>query len=76
MCKKNWENFSINIPSKTNHLECKDYPYQSIDSGLFYEKINNKLKENKNISFFKDIEKLIQKIHLFLTVFQLLKKII
>ena len=56
--KKNWKNFTINILNKTNHLECKDYPYQSIDSGLFYEKINNKLKENKNISFFKDISKI------------------
>ena len=56
--KKSWENFSINVPSKTNHLECKDYPYQSIDSGLFYEKINNKLKENSNISFFKSIEEI------------------
>lgn len=56
--KKNWKNFTINISNKTNHLECKDYPYQSIDSGLFYEKINNKLKENKNISFFKDISKI------------------
>ena len=53
--KKNWENFSINIPGKTNYLECGNYPYQSIDSGLFYQKINNRLKENKNISFFKDI---------------------
>ena len=24
--KKNWENFSINIPGKTNYLECKNYP--------------------------------------------------
>ena len=56
--KKSWENFSINVPSETNHLECKDYPYQSIDSGLFYEKINNKLKENNNISFFKSIEEI------------------
>ena len=56
--KKSWENFSINITSKTNHLTCKDYPYQSIDSGLFYEKINNKLKENKNIYFFKDISEI------------------
>jgi len=56
--KKNWENFSINIPGKTNHLECKDYHYQSIDSGLFYEKINNKLKENKNITYFKDISEI------------------
>ena len=53
--QKNWDNFSINVPGKTNYLECKDYPYQSIDSGLFYQKINNRLKENKNISFFKDI---------------------
>ncbi len=53
--KKNWENFSINVPNKTKYLECKNSPYQSIDSGLFYEKINNKLKENKNIFFFKDI---------------------
>ena len=50
--KKNWKNFSINTKSKTKHLSCNSYPYQSIDSGLFYEKINNKLKENKNIFFF------------------------
>ena len=56
--KKNWQNFSINIPGKTNHLECKDYPYQSIDSGLFYEKINNKLKKNKNIYFYKDTKEI------------------
>ena len=59
--KKSWENFSINITNKTNHLECKDYPYQSIDSGLFYKKINNKLKENSNISFFKSIEEISRK---------------
>ena len=56
--KKNWENFSINIPKKTNYLHCKSSPYQSIDSGLFYEKINNKLNENKNISYFKDISEI------------------
>ena len=56
--KKNWDNFSINVPGKTNYLECKDYPYQSIDSGLFYQKINNRLKENKNISFFKNISEI------------------
>ena len=56
--KKNWQNFTINIPGKTNYLECKNYPYQSIDSELFYKKINNRLKENKNISFFKDISEI------------------
>ena len=55
---KSWKNFTINIPKKTNHLECANYPYQSIDSGLFYEKINNRLKENKNISLFKDISEI------------------
>jgi lycopene beta-cyclase len=56
--KKSWDNFSINVPNKTNHLECNNYPYQSVDSGLFYEKINNKLKENKNINFFKDLKEI------------------
>ena len=56
--KKNWENFSINIPKKTNYLQCKSTPYQSIDSGLFYEKINKKLNENKNISYFRDINQI------------------
>ena len=56
--KKNWENFSINIPGKTNYLECKNFPYQSIDSGLFYEKIKNKIKKNENIFFFKNIEEI------------------
>ena len=56
--KKKWENFSINIPDKTNYLQCKNSPYQSIDSGLFYKKINNILNENKNISFFKDISQI------------------
>ena len=56
--KKSWKNFSINIPNKTKFLECNNYPYQSIDSGLFYKKINEKLKQNKNINFFKSISEI------------------
>jgi len=56
--KKNWRNFSINVPAKTKHLECNNYPYQSIDSGLFYEKIIKKLKDNKNIIFYKNIKEI------------------
>ena len=56
--KKSWKNFSINVPNKTKHLECNNFPYQTIDSGLFYEKITNKLKENKNINFYKDIKEI------------------
>ena len=46
---KDWKNFSVNAPNKTNFLECENYPYQSIDSGLFYEKINNSLKLNLSL---------------------------
>ena len=56
--KKNWKNFSINVTNNVNHLECCDFPYQSIDSGLFYEKINKELKKNSNISFFNDIQEI------------------
>ena len=56
--KKSWKNFSINIPGQTNHLKCDNFPYQSIDSGLFYKKIISKLKENKKISFFKDLKEI------------------
>ena len=53
--KKSWDNFTINIPGNTKHIECKNTPYQTIDSGLFYSKIINTLKKNKNINFFKNI---------------------
>jgi len=56
--RKHWRNFSINIPTKTKHLQCNNYPYQSIDSGLFYKKIIKRLKENKNISFYKNINEI------------------
>ena len=54
--KKSWKNFSINSPAGTKHLSCDYYTYQSIDSALFYKKIISKLKENKNINFFKNIK--------------------
>ena len=59
--KKSWNNFTINSPNKTRHIECGTTPYQTIDSGLFYKKIIDKLKSNKNISFFKNINEIDQK---------------
>ena len=53
--KKSWNNFTINSPNETKYIECQKTPYQTIDSGLFYNKIFSKLKLNKNISFFKNI---------------------
>ncbi len=53
--KKSWKNFSINFENGTRYLDCKKFPYQTIDSGLFYKKIINNLKTNRNISFFKNL---------------------
>ena len=55
---KSWNNFSINSKSGSHEVLNRDYPYQTIDSGLFYNKILNKLKQNKNIEFFKNIDQL------------------
>ena len=55
---KTWKDFSINVSNKTNYINCSKTPYQTIDSGLFYKKIINKLKKNKNIFYFKTIKDL------------------
>jgi lycopene beta-cyclase len=52
---KSWDNFTINIPSHLKHVDCKNMPYQTIDSSLFYQKIIDKIKQNNNIYFFKNI---------------------
>ena len=46
---KSWNNFSINSKSGSHEVLNKDYPYQTIDSELFYNKILNKIKQNKII---------------------------
>ena len=53
--KKSWSNFTINSPNETKYVECQETPYQTIDSGLFYNKILSKLKLNKNIIFLKNV---------------------
>ena len=54
--KKSWNSFNVKnrYGKKINHYS-KEYPYQAIDSGLFYKKILNTLKKNNNINFFKNI---------------------
>ena len=56
--KKSWREFSIKTSTDSKIIRCDQFPYQSIDSGLFYNKINNRLSKNKNIKFFKNIEDL------------------
>ena len=55
---KNWNNFSINSPSGLQELKTENFPYQSIDSGLYYKKINTLLSKNQNIQFFKNINEI------------------
>ena len=55
---KSWNNFSIYTTSSAHKFKTKNFPYQSIDSGLFYKKINNKLSKNINIHFFKNINEI------------------
>ena len=55
---KSWNNFTINSPDSSCELTNKKFPYQSIDSGKFYKKINSKLSTNSNIKFFKNLSEI------------------
>ncbi len=55
---KSWNNFTINSPDSSHELTNKKFPYQSIDSGKFYKKINSKLSTNSNISVFKNLNEI------------------
>jgi len=55
---KSWNNFTINSSEHSRQLNSKKFPYQSIDSGKFYEKVNSKLSGNSNISFFKSLNEI------------------
>ena len=55
---KSWDIFSVNTETGHHEVKNKDYPYQTIDSGLFYEKILKRISLNKNIKFYKNTENL------------------
>ena len=55
---KSWNNFSINSLSGSHELKTENFPYQSINSDLFYKKIITTLSKNKNIKFFKNINEI------------------
>ena len=43
--KNSWKQFTIKTNSETKVIKCDQFPYESIDSGLFYDKINIRLKQ-------------------------------
>ena len=55
---KSWDNFSINTKLGSIEIINKEYPYQTVDSSLFYNKILNRIKQNKNIQFFQNTNQL------------------
>ena len=55
---KSWNNFTINTSESSHELRNKKFPYQSIDSGKFYNKISSKLSTNSNVSFHKNINEI------------------
>ena len=55
---KSWNNFTINTSEYSHELKNEIFPYQSIDSGKFYKKINSKLFVNPNVSFHKDLSEI------------------
>ena len=55
---KSWNNFSIKSSSGSHKLKTESFPYQSIDSGQYYKKINTSLTKNKNIQFFKSVKEI------------------
>ena len=48
---KSWNNFSIKTPNNFQNIKCNNFPYQSIDSGLFYKKVNERLKKKQKYYF-------------------------
>ena len=53
---KSWNSFTINTSEGFREITNKSFPYQSINSEKFYKKINYKLSQNPNISFFKNLD--------------------
>ena len=46
-----WNNFFIQWGNKRIEVDCSRYPYQSVNSNLFYKKIILNLRKNSNIDF-------------------------
>ena len=52
---KSWNSFTINTSDGFQKLSNKSFPYQSINSEKFYNKINSRLSSNPNVRLFKNL---------------------
>ena len=58
-CKLNtWKSFRLRSNNKETIVNCEKFPYVSIDSNLYYNKILSNLRNNPNISFFNSVNSL------------------
>ena len=48
---KTWNHFEILNEKKNINVECGNFPYQTVDSKLYYNKILTEIKKNSNIEF-------------------------
>ena len=51
-----WSRFRVTTGTEDRVVECGDTPYQTIDSGLFYKKVTERLSENPRVEFFNSSE--------------------
>ncbi|MGC6416785.1 MAG: lycopene cyclase family protein [Bradymonadia bacterium] len=51
-----WSRFRVTTGTEDRVVECGDTPYQTIDSGLFYDKVTERLSENPRVEFFNSSE--------------------
>ena len=54
---KSWNNFTINTSEGSHELVNKKFPYQSIDSGKYYEKLIQNFQK-PNINYFKSLSEI------------------
>lgn len=52
---QSWDSFKLSTSKSSTTVKCADFPYVSIDSGLFYKKVLKLINSSNNILFYKSI---------------------
>ncbi len=53
-----WSRFRVSSGTSERLIDCPETPYQTIDSGLFYDKIRRRLNQNPGVSFLRSADQL------------------